>query len=58
MNMAVLQYNNNNWLSERFDEIGNFFFRRMYVFMSVRSLGHSFQAILMKLGTRIPLFLT
>jgi len=49
------------WLSERslrFDKIRNFFFRRMYVCLSVQSRGHSFQAILMKLGTRIPWFLT
>jgi len=47
--------------SLRFDKIGNFFFRGMSVCMSVcqfRSRGHSFKAILMKHGTRIPSFLT
>jgi len=34
------------------------FFLSSDVCLSVRSTGHSFQAILMKLGTRIPCFLT
>jgi len=49
-----------SWLSERslrFDEIGKFFFRRMSV-CQLRSIGHSFQTIFMKLGTPVPWFLS